>query len=154
MVQLTIPQGTQVHVTLSTPVRSERSMAGDALAATTTVAIEVGGRIAIPAGSIIRGRVKEVIPGTKGTSTSEKGGSVVVSFDRITTPGGDTEKLAVSLTSLPGSDGKPAGIIGGSAAGGIGTTIGAGTKGEVLNLPAGSVLILTLDHPLTMAYKT
>jgi hypothetical protein len=153
MVELTIAQGTQVHVTLSTPVRSERSMAGDAIAATTTGAIEVGGRIAIPTGSIIRGRVTEVISGT-GMRSSEKGGSVVLTFDRVTTPGGHIEKLAASLTGLPGSDGKTAGIIGGSGAGGIGTTIVAGSRGKELRIPAGTELILTLDQPLTTIDKT
>ena len=176
-VQLTIPEGTQVHVTLSTAVGSETSQVGDALTATTTGAIEVGGRTAIPAGSIIRGRVAEVMPGTKGMHISEKGGSVVLAFDKVTTPGGDSERLAASLTSLASSTGKTAGIIGGSAAGGallgkilgghtkdaaigavvgggIGTAIVAGTKGKELKIPAGTDLILTLDQPLKMAEST
>jgi hypothetical protein len=154
MVPLTIPQGTTMHVTLSTPVGSEKSLVGDALAARTTGAIEVGGRIAIPAGSIIRGRVTEVIPVTQGMNHSEKGGSVVLIFDTVTTPGGDTEMLAASLTSLVSSAGKTAGIIGGSATGGIGTAIVAGSKGKELNLPRGSDLILTLDRPLKTADRT
>jgi hypothetical protein len=154
MVQLTIPQGTKVHVVLSTPVGSERSLVGDAVTATTTGAIEVGGRIAIPTGSIIRGRVTEVIPVTTGMKLSEKGGSVVLTFGKIKTPGGDTVMLTATLTGLAGSGGKTAGIIGGSAAGGIGTAIVAGTKGQELKLPAGSDLILTIDRPLKMADRT
>ena len=173
MARLTVPQGTEVHVTLSTAVGSETSQVGDSLTATTTENIEIGGKIAIPAGSIIRGRVSEVSPGTKGMHISEKGGSVVLTFDKVTTPGGDSEPLAASLTSMASSTGKTAGIIGGSAAGGallgkilggdskdaavgavvgggIGTAIVAGTKGKELKIPAGTDLVLTLSQSLKM----
>jgi hypothetical protein len=153
MVPLTIPQGTKMRVTLSTPVRSERSMPGDALAATTTAAIEVDGRVVIPAGSIVRGRLTQVIPGT-GMSSSAKGGFVVLTFDKVTTPEGFTETLAASLTSLAGPDGKIAGIVGGSAAGVVGITVSAGIRGKELRIPAGTALVLTLDQPLEMADGT
>jgi len=175
--RLTIPEGTEVHVTLSTPVGSETSQVGEALTATTTENIEIGGRIAIPSGSIIRGHVAEVTPGSKGMHISEKGGSVVLAFNKVTTPAGDSEPLAASLTSMASSTGKTAGIIGGSAAGGallgkilghdtkdaaigavvgggIGTAIVAGTKGKELKIPAGTDLILTLSQPLKMADRT
>lgn len=172
--RLTVPQGTEVHVTLSTAVGSETSQVGDALTATTTNAVMVGGRTAIPAGSIIRGRVSDVVQGTKGLDISEKGGSVVLSFEKVTTPRGDSEPLSASLTRMASSTGKTAGIIGGSAAGGailgkilggstkdaaigavvgggIGTGIAAGTKGKELKIPAGTDLVLTLDEPLKIA---
>jgi hypothetical protein len=173
-VRLIVPQGTQVHVTLSTAVGSETSQVGDSLTATTIVPIMIGDRIAIPAGSIIRGRVTEVVPGTKGLHISEKGGSVVLSFDNVTTPRGNSEAMSASLTSMASSTGKTAGIIGGSAAGGallgqilghntkstaigavvgggIGTGIAAGTKGKAVKIPAGTDLTLTLDRPLNIA---
>jgi len=175
--RLTVPQGTEVHVTLSTGVGSETSTVGEGLTATTTENIEIGGKIAIPAGSIIRGHVAEVTPGTKGMHISDKGGSVVLAFNNVTTPAGDSEPLAASLTSMASSTGKTAGIIGGSAAGGallgkilggdtkdaaigavvgggIGTAIVAGTKGKELKIPAGTDLILTLSQPLKMVDKT
>lgn len=171
--QLTIPQGTEMHVTLSTPVGSETSQVGDTLTATTLENTMVGGKIAIPQGSTIRGRVAVVTPGTKGMHISEKGGEVVLSFDHVTTPGGDSKPLSASLTQMASSTGKTAGIIGGSAAGGailgkilgggskdaaigavvgggIGTAIVAGTKGKELKIPAGTDLTLTLDESLKM----
>jgi len=177
LARLTVPSGTEVHVTLSTAVGSETSNVGDSLTATTTENIEIGGRMAIPAGSIIRGSVSEVNPGTKGMDISEKGGSVVLTFNKVTTPRGDNEPLAASLTSMASSTGKTAGIIGGSAAGGallgkilggdskdaavgavvgggIGTAIVAGTKGKELKIPAGTDLILTLSEPLKMIDRT
>jgi hypothetical protein len=173
-VRLIVPQGTQLHVTLSTPVGSETSQVGDSLTATTIVPIMIGDRIAIPTGSIIRGRVTEVVPGTTGLHISEKGGTVVLSFDKVTTPRGNSEAMSASLTSIASSTGKTAGIIGGSAAGGallgkilggsskdaalgavlgggIGTGIAAGTKGKAVKIPAGTDLTLTLDRPLNIA---
>jgi len=173
-VRLTVPQGTEVHVILSTPVGSETSQVGDTLTATTTNAVLVGDRLAIPAGSIIRGRVTDVMAGTKGLKISEKGGAIVLSFNKVTTPRGDSEPMSASFSTMASSSGKTAGIIGGSAAGGallgkvlggstknaalgavvgggIGTGIAAGTKGKELKIPAGTDLILTLDRPLVIA---
>jgi len=175
--RLTVPQGTEMHVTLSTAIGSETSQVGDSLTATTTNAVMVGGRTAIPAGSIIRGRVADVQPGTKGLHISEKGGSVVLAFEKVTTPRGDSEPMSASLTQMASATGKTAGIIGGSAAGGallgkilggstkdaalgavlgggIGTGIAAGTKGKELKIPAGTDLTLTLDEALRIADRS
>ena len=175
--RLTVPQGTEMHVTLSTAVGSETSQVGDSLTATTTASVLVGDRVAIPTGSTIRGRVTEVVPGTKGLKISEKGGAVALSFDRVTTPGGFSTPISASVTSIASSTGKTAGIIGGSAAGGallgkilggstkdaalgavlgggIGTGIAAGTKGKELKIPAGTHLAITLDQALTIAERS
>jgi len=177
VVRVTVPQGTEIHVTLSTELGSETSQAGDALSATTTSAVLAGGRVAIPEGSTIYGRVTDVDPATKGLKISEKGGSVAISFSKVTTPRGDSTPLSASLTSFASSTGKTAGIIGGSAAGGallgkllggstkdaaigavvgggIGTGIAAGTKGKKLEIPAGTDLVLTLDQALTIADRS
>ncbi len=175
--RLTVPQGTELHVTLSTAIGSETSQVGDTLTATTTNTVMVGDRTAIPEGSIIRGRVAEVTQSTKGLHISEKGGSVVLAFEKVTTPRGDSEPMSASLTSMASSTGKTAGIIGGSAAGGailgkilggstkdaalgavlgggIGTGIAAGTKGKELKIPAGTDLTLTLDQSLKIADRS
>ena len=177
VVRVTVPQGTEVHVTLSTAVGSATSQVGDPLTATTTAPVVVGDRVAIPEGSTISGRVTEVVPGTKGLKISEKGGAVALSFDKVTTPGGFSTPLYASITSIASSTGKTAGIIGGSAAGGallgkilggstkdaalgavlgggIGTGIAAGTKGKELKIPAGTQLALTLDQALTIAERS
>jgi hypothetical protein len=177
VVRVTVPQGTEVQVTLSTALGSETSQVGDALTATTTAPVVVGDRVAIPTGSTIRGRVTDVVPGKKGLKISEKGGAVGVSFDRVTTPRGFSTPMSASLTSIAKSGGKTAGIIAGSAAGGailgkilggsskdaalgavlgggIGTGIAAGTKGKELKIPAGTHLALTMDEALTMADRS
>lgn len=175
--RLTVPEGTTVHVTLSSPINSGTSQVGDDLTATTTAEILVDGRVAIPAGSIMRGQVSDVTPATKGLKISEKGGAVALTFNKVTTPAGDSSSMLGSLTAVAKSDGKTAGIIGGSAAGGallgkilgghtkdaaigavagagIGTGIAAGTKGTDVKLPAGTVLTITLDRPLTLADRS
>lgn len=176
-VRVTVPEGTAVHVTLSSELSSATSVVGDTLTATTTEAVVVGSRVAIPEGSTIHGRVTGVSAGTKGLDVSEKGGVVAITFDEVTTPRGDSTAMSASLSSIAKSGKKTAGIIGGSAAGGavlgkilggstkdaavgavvgggIGTGIAAGTKGKELVIPAGTHLEITLDRPLTIADRT
>ena len=177
VVRVTVADGTQIHVTLSTDIGSATSQAGDALSATTTTPVLAGGRVAIPEGSTIYGQVTDVAPARKGLKISEKGGAVALSFSKVTTPQGYSTPMSASLVSVASSKGKTAGIIGGSAAGGallgkilggstkdaavgavlgggIGTGIAAGTKGKELVIPAGTHLVLTLDQSLTIADRS
>ena len=177
VVRVTVPQGTELQVTLSTAVGSETSQVGDHLTATTTAPVVVGDRVAIPAGSTIHGSVTGVSPANKGLDISEKGGAVVLSFNKVTTPRGFSTPMSATLSRFAKSGGKTAAIIGGSAAGGallgkilggstqdtaagalvgagIGTGIAAGTKGRALVIPAGTDLALTLDQPLTIADRS
>jgi hypothetical protein len=175
--RVTVPRGTQMQVTLSTDVGSEWSQIGDQITATTLAPVVVGDQVAIPQGSTISGRVTDVFAGKKGLKVSEKGGSIVVSFDRVTTPQGASAPMLASISSIARSKGKTGKIIGGSAAGGallgkvlgsndediaigavvggaIGTGIAAGTKGTELQLPAGTTLTMTLDQEMTIAART
>jgi len=176
-VRVTVPQGTEIAVTLSTAVGSATSQVGDILTATTTAPIVVGDRVAIPTGSTISGRVTGVDPASKGLDISEKGGALVLAFDKVTTARGFSTPMSASLARFAKSRGKTIGIIGGSAAGGallgrilgdstkdaaigaavgagIGTGIAAGTKGRELVIPAGTELALTLNQPLTIADRS
>src|SRR5437867_5178226 len=65
-VQVTVPQGTEIHLTLAAGVSSASSQTGDSFTARTTDPVVVGSRVAIPAGSTIRGQVSDVIPAKKG----------------------------------------------------------------------------------------
>jgi hypothetical protein len=177
VVRVTVAQGTEIHVTLSNSISSATSKAGDALSGTTTSPVLAGGRIAIPQGSTITGRVTDVDPASKGLKISEKGGGMTLSFDKVTTTLGYSTAMDASLISVASSTGKTAGIIGGSAAGGallgkllggstkdaaigaavgggIGTGIAAGTKGKEMVIPAGTHLVITLDRPLTIADRS
>ncbi|HEX5043679.1 MAG TPA: hypothetical protein VFV75_12285 [Candidatus Polarisedimenticolaceae bacterium] len=176
-VRVTVPEGTEVHMTLSSSVGSATSQVGEAISGTTTSAVVVGDRVAIPAGSTIHGRVSGVDPASKGLKIAEKGGGIALSFTGLTTPSGERSVMSGSLTSVGKSKGKTAGIIGGSAAGGailgkvlggstkdaaigailgggIGTGIAAGTKGKEVVIPAGTALAITLDKPLTITRRS
>jgi hypothetical protein len=176
-VRVVVPEGTEVHLTLSSSVGSATSHVGDPVTGTTTAAVIAGERVAIPAGSTIHGRVTAVDPATKGLRVAEKGGGLVLSFTKVTTPAGESAPLVGSLTSLARSKGKTAGIIGGSAAGGailgkilggetkdaavgavlgggIGTGIAAGTKGREVVIPSGTALVITLDEPFTISQRS
>lgn len=175
--RITVPAGTELRMTLSTSVGSETSQVGDSLSATTTAPVIIGDRVAIPIGSTIHGRVTDVVQGKKGLKVSEKGGAIVLAFDKVTTPQGSSTPMSASLTSIASSGGKTAGIIGGSAAGGallgkilggrskdaavgavlgagIGTGIAAGTKGKEMSLPAGTELAIVLDEALILGDRS
>ena len=177
VVRVTVPQGTELHITLSTPIHSATSQVGDSLSGTTTAPVLVGDRVAIPTGSTVHGHVSGVSPASKGLDISEKGGAFVLAFDKVTTPRGYSSSMSASISSFAKSAGKTAGIIGGSAAGGallgkilggsskdaalgavvgggIGTGIAAGTKGKKLEIPAGTQLAIRLNQPLTIADRT
>src|SRR5262249_52750478 len=135
-----------------------------------TEPVVVGDRVAIPAGSIVHGHVSEAIPARKGLG--EKAGGMSLSFDRVLTPGGTAVSISESLTRVGSSSGKKtAATIGGGAAGGallgkllggsskktavgsvlggaIGTGIAAGSKGEDVEITAGSPLSIRLSQPL------
>jgi hypothetical protein len=175
-VRVTVPQGTEVHMTLASTIGSATSSVGDSVTGTTTSAIVIGDQVAIPSGSTIHGHITGVDPASKGLDVSEKGGALALSFTKLTTPAGDSSSMSGSLTSIAKSGGKTGGIIGGSAAGGailgkilggstkdaaigavigtgIGTGIAAGTKGKEVVIPAGTDLALTLDQPLILARR-
>ncbi|MCI0569078.1 MAG: hypothetical protein L0Z52_12965 [Acidobacteria bacterium] len=174
LVRLSVPQGTEIHLTLAEGVSSATSQAGDTFTARTTDPVVVGNRVAIPAGSTIRGQVTDVIPAKKGLK--EKGGVITLSFDKVETPAGFSAPMSATVASVGKSGKKTAGIIGGSAAGGavlgkilggstkdaalgavvggaIGTGIAAGTRGKEVEIPAGSHLAVALDQSLTIAVK-
>jgi hypothetical protein len=173
--RLTVPEGTEIRLSLGTQLGSSSSHAGDSFTARITQAVVSGDRVVIPAGSSVHGVVSEAIPAKKGLAN--KAGSLSLSFDRVMTPGGSGAPMSAALTRVgPKSTKKTAGIIGGSAVGGaflgkvlggntkdaavgsvlggaIGTGVAAGTRGEDVELPAGSPLTVKLDQPLTISIK-
>ncbi|HEU5181827.1 MAG TPA: hypothetical protein VFW45_13650 [Candidatus Polarisedimenticolia bacterium] len=172
LARVTIPSGTEIHLTLLETVGSSTSQAGDTFKGKTTDPIVVGDRVAIPTGSTIRGQVTDVVPAKKGLK--DKGGALTLSFDKIETPAGFTAPMSASLTTVGKSGKKTAGIIGGSAAGGailgkilggstkdaavgaviggaIGTGIAAGTPGKEIEITSGTHLAITLEQPVNIA---
>lgn len=173
VITVTVPAGTEVHVTLSSVVDSATSQIGDQLTATASRPVVIGDRVAIPSGSTFYGEVVDVVPAKKGLKVSEKGGSILLAFNQVTTPSGTTTDLRASLAEAAKSGAKTGKIIGGSAAAGavlgkllgdkgkdtavgavigtgIGTAVAAGTKGKEVTIPEGAELVILIDEDLTI----
>jgi hypothetical protein len=164
-----VPAGTLIPVRMETTVSSVTSGPEDRVTATVRQDVHVGGRVAIPAGSELRGHVINAR-----RSGRVKGvAAVTVDFDRLVVRGRtydiDTRRLTVVAPKTHGRDAK---IIGGGA--GAGAIIGAiadgkegavkgaliggaagtgavlGTRGKEVTLPAGSRWRLRLARPLVV----
>jgi hypothetical protein len=173
-VAVTVPEATPLKVKLEQGLNSGTNQTGDTFQATLLAPVVVGDRVVLPEGSSIQGTLTDVVPAKKGIK--ESGGIMTLSFDRITTPSGNSASMAASFSKQAKSTGKKAGTIGGAAAGGallgkvlggdskdaavgavvggaIGTGVAAGTKGSELKLEAGTELTITLEKPITLQMK-
>jgi hypothetical protein len=162
-----VPVGTEFDVRLANTLSSKTSQVEDRFEATTIVDLrDDENRVLVPAGSMMRGVVSSV---NKATRTDRKG-SMTVAFDRVTIDGrsypiratvtqalesegimGEKEKIGIGAGAgaiigaiLGGAKGALAGIL----IGGGGTI--AATEGEDVELPAGTVLRVRLDSPLSL----
>jgi hypothetical protein len=162
-----VPVGTELDSKLLTTLSSQTAAVEDQVQATTAADVTDGDRVLIPAGSLMQGVVTSV---TKATRTDRKG-QLTLSFDRITIRGVTYEMHAVvtqASSGLKGEAGKigaGAGfgaIIGGLLGGGKGALAGlliggggmvAATPGKDVELPAGTILHVKIDAPLTVAER-
>lgn len=169
---ITVPAGTSFSAELTSSLSSETSQVGEPFSARLSSPLSVGGQVAVPAGSTVSGRVTEA----KGLKKIGGRARLSLAFESVTLPDGSSSPLAASLTQVGKSETKKdAATIGGSTAAGailgrvigggdkdertaigavvggaVGTAVAAKTKGETIELPAGTVLTLALDAPLTV----
>jgi hypothetical protein len=161
-----IPVGTEMDVRLTDSLDSGTAMVEDRFEGTTLVDVHVGGRLAIPAGAVVRGVVTAVDPATRTNRTAR----MTVSFDQVTVNGQvhpirGTVTEAIRGSGLKGDVGKVGagagagaligGLLGGVKGALIGVAIGgagtlAATEGKEVRLPQGTVLRVRLDSPLQM----
>ena len=78
-----VPVGTEIDVRLQNTLNSGTAQVEDRFEGTTLTDVSVNGGVAIPAGSIFRGVVTAVEPGTRTNRTSK----LTVSFDQVTING-------------------------------------------------------------------
>jgi hypothetical protein len=163
-----VPVGTEFDVRLQDSLSSGTAMVEDRFESTTLVDLQDGsGRVIVPAGSIMRGVVSSV----NKAGRVERKGSLTVAFDRVTINGKSypiraTVTQAIESEGIKGEKekigiGAGAGAILGAILGGVkgavaGVLIGGGgtmaaTEGKDVELPAGTVLRVRLDAPLTLA---
>jgi hypothetical protein len=159
-----VPAGTELDVRLTNTLNSGTAKVEDRFEGTTLVDFNSGGRTVIPAGSVMRGVVTAVEPGTRTNRTSR----MTVSFDQITVNGRaypirGTVTQAIEGEGIRGEAGRTAagagvgaiigGILGGVKGALAGILIGGGgtiaaTEGKEVDLPQGSVLRVRIDSPV------
>lgn len=167
--EVTIPEGTSLSVTVTTPVASDSSKVEDLVQGTLAKPIVVSGTTAVPRGSELTGSVIEATQ-----SARVKGrAAIAFRFDRIIVRSESheiqTARVRREAASTKGKDAKKIGIgagvgaiIGGVAGGGSGAAIGAAvgggagtgavlaTRGSEVELPAGTTITTQLQKPLTV----
>ena len=165
----TVPAGTSISVQMPAAVSTKTAKVGDRLSANLTNDLVVDGKTVARAGALVQGSVTQVISGSNtigGTPT------LGITFDNLTFEGGDKPINARITQVSEKSDkaGDTAKIAGGAVAGGVighqinhknGSVIGAligaaaGTAaakktGKEVVLPAGTVVGMTLESPVTV----
>jgi hypothetical protein len=164
-----IPAGTSLSVQLPAEISTKTAKVGQRLTGNLTSDLVVDGKVVAKAGAPVQGSVTEVISGSKTIGGKPTLG---LTFDSITSNGGD-RPISARITQVADKSDKgrdTAKIAGGAVAGGvlghqvdgdkgkvIGALIGAaaGTAaakktGQEVVLPAGTVVGLTLDSPVTV----
>ena len=152
---LVIPGGTEMRVVLETGLSSETSQDGERVVARVERATAQDGRVVLPGGTVLRGRVVRAESAGRVRGRS----NLTVDFDRIVVRGQEHPLQATSITvDGPDSTRRDAAIIGGSTAAGailggitkkgvkkgavVGAATGAGavlvTRGDAIEMPAGS----------------
>lgn len=162
----TVPVGTSIDVRLQDALSSATATVEQRFEATTVVDYEMGGKIVVPAGALVRGFVSSVSAAGK----IDRRGSLTLSFDEIRIDG-TSYRLRASVTqALDSKVGEDVGrigagaavgaIIGGLLGGGKGALLGvlvggggtmAATEGSDVTLPPGTILRIRLDQPLEVA---
>jgi len=159
-----VPNGTEMTVRLDTTISSRTARREDRVDGTVAESVRVDGRVAIPAGSRVRGIVQDV----QAANRPSHGGRIDLSFDQLIMPDGRRVEMRSSVSSIQeeGFSKKRAGL--GAALGGIlggvlegkkgaliGVLVGGGgaviaSKGDDVELPAGTVVNLRLDRPVAV----
>ena len=167
--QVALPAGTVVTVRLSSTVGSKISAKGDHFSATVATPVQVDGKVVLPKGAEVLGKVVEAMPQGR-----FKGAAVlrlVLETVTLNEDSYDVQTSAVSRTqkgkgkrtaTMIGGGAGGGALIGGLAGGGKGALIGAalgagaGTAGAAYTgekeivLPAESALSFKLTEPLTI----
>ena len=159
-----VPSGTELDVRLQTALNSGTAQVEDRFEGTTMVDLTVDGRVAIPAGAVLRGVVTGVEPATRTNRTAR----MTVSFDQVTVSGRDyairgTVTQAIEGEGLKGEVGRAGAgaavggilgaVLGGVKGAVLGAVIGGGgtiaaTEGKEVELPQGTILRVRIDSPV------
>ena len=159
-----VPAGTELDVRLQNSLNSGTAQVEDRFEATTLVDLNVNGRVLIPAGSLMRGVVTAVEPGTRTNRTAK----MTVSFDQVTVNGRAYPMRGTVTEAIEGAGirgettragagavvgGILGAVLGGAKGAVLGVLIGGGgtiaaTEGKEVEMPQGTVLRVRVDSPL------
>lgn len=161
-----VPAGQELDVRLGTTLSSKTSKVEQRFETTTVADLMQNGNVLIPAGSTVRGVVSAVDPADR----LHRAGSLTLSFDQLTVRGRSYPTRAMATNVFEsggireeagtagigaGAGAVVGGIIGGLKGAILGAVIGAGgaiaaTEGKDIDLPAGSIIRIRLDQPVTV----
>ena len=167
--EVTLPAGTVITVRLASAVGSKTSNTGDHFNATIATPVKSGGKVVLPKGAEVLGKVVEAVP--QGRFKGAAALQLVLETVTVNNDSYDVQTSSVSR-SLKGKGKRTATLIGGGAGGGaligglagggkgalIGAALGAGagtagaayTGEKEIVLPAESALSFKLAEPLTI----
>lgn len=161
-----LPAGTEMDVRLLTPLSSGTAQVEDRVEASTLVDLYKGDQVLVTSGSLLTGHITSVDRATR----TDRTGSLTIRFDRLAA-GGRTYDIRATVTNAMESEGLKGekarigagagvgavlgGILGGLRGAIAGILIGGGgavmaTEGKDVELPAGTVLRVRLDTPVTL----
>lgn len=93
-----VPKDTKIPIIMDTAVDSDTSQEGDEFAARTSEDLSIDGQIAVPAGSIIKGRIARItLP-----RALNRSGHVALKFDTVTTPDNKQIPIVANLVARGG----------------------------------------------------
>jgi len=93
-----VPVGTKIPIVMDTAVDSDTSQEGDEFSARTSEDLTIDGNTAVPAGSIIKGRIATL----NAPRALNRSGSVALKFDNITTPDNRQIPLVATIVARGG----------------------------------------------------
>lgn len=172
--EVTIPAGTQLPVTLDTPVGSDTSRVEEPVTAHLTRSIHIHGDDVLPAGSRVTGVVTDATRSAKVKGRAH----IAMRFDALTREGDgqryqirtaavgrtaaatkEKDALKIAGPAAGGAiigalvGGKKGALVGTAIGGGAGTGVVLSTRGEEVHLGKGAALTLRLAAPVTVRVK-
>jgi len=93
-----VPTGTKIPIIMDTAVDSDTSQEGDEFEARTAEDLTIDGNIAVPAGSVIKGRIAQL----NAPKHLNRSGSVALKFDTVTTPDNRQIPIVANLVARGG----------------------------------------------------
>jgi hypothetical protein len=162
--RVSIPDGIEIPIVLEEGLSSRTARPEDRVMASVAESVRVGGHVAIPAGTEVRGIVRSVEPARR----PAHGGRLELAFDSLVVNGQPVDMrssvIRISESKVDKSKAGLGALLGGLVgvvAGGkkgllIGGAVGAAgaivaTKGDEVELPPGTEVVVRLERPVDLA---